>query len=244
MLTQHHSAAPLLGVMAKYWTPGRVKTRLGQTIGIEKSAQLHRLFCLHLAQTLGTTAWADAVNLVSADWQRQFVVAPDADCELFQRELPADWIVASQGDGDLGDRINRWFKSTATKGHRVLIGADCPLIDVTLIDQALRALDQQDVVLGPAQDGGYYLIGISGTNSSRIEQLTQSITWSTETVYQDTCRNAEHAGLSVATLPIKQDVDTIDELNALIIQLKRHVAPLDLNHPNTRLLAEMEAILS
>lgn len=236
--------------MAKYWTAGRVKTRLGETIGLERSAQLHRLFCLHLAETLGSARWDHLPAQNSTERLRQFVIAPDDARERFQRELTDEgsvqdqWSVCTQGDGDLGDRINRWFQSAATNGHRVLIGADCPLIDAALIDQAFKALNQQDVVLGPAQDGGYYLIGLSGTNCSQINRLTQSITWSTGTVYRDTCQNAERAGLSVATLPVEQDVDTINELNALIDDLKRHVNQLDRDHPNRRLLAGIESTLS
>lgn len=195
----------VLGIMAKYWEPGKVKTRLGKTIGLQKSAQVHRAFVRHLANTLDTAA-ARSV----------FVVAPPAAEREFREEIGGAWTTVRQADGDLGDRMSVWFQqSLANQPFSILIGADCPLLGPAEIADACALLQTHDVVLGPALDGGYYLIGLRGPWREDFQMLWRDIAWSTDQVFRATCRRIESLGLTMAQLQPKEDVDTITELERL-----------------------------
>jgi uncharacterized protein len=116
--------------------------------------------------------------------------------------------------------MERWFSSTLTGPTQlsILIGADCPRLqcsDIELADQLLRT---HDVVLGPAMDGGYYLIGLRGSWSCQGKaygSLFHDIPWSTDQVLAITRDRLKTAGLSYAELPAREDVDTVRELNNL-----------------------------
>ncbi len=197
--------------MAKYWTPGQVKTRLGRAIGLPAAAEIHRQFVLHLAMSL--RAVAD---------RRVFVVAPTERLSEFQSVLPAGWWETTpQSDGDLGRRIESWFQGslvTRVAGQQVsslLIGADCPCLSESEVNAALDALSGSDVVLGPAADGGYYLVGLRGPWRDEHHQLFLDMPWSSEDVYDLTCARIDQAGLSLSVLPQREDIDTVDELNRL-----------------------------
>ncbi|WP_182868461.1 TIGR04282 family arsenosugar biosynthesis glycosyltransferase [Stieleria mannarensis] len=206
-----------LGVMAKHWTSGRVKTRLGATIGMRQAAEVHRAFCHHLAGRLATTAD-----------QRSFVVSPPERQADFRASLPQDWQIEIQSDGDLGCRMMAWFSADCGgdcggdgQVDRVLIGADCPLLDGSVIRQTGELLGSHDVVLGPAIDGGYYLIALRGPWRAAYQRLMEQMPWSGASVFRLTCRRAEEAGLRLATLATMEDVDTIKELEQLMIRLEQ-----------------------
>lgn len=208
-----HQKHPLiLGVMAKYWAPGQVKTRLGAHIGFAAAAHLHRVFCLHLAHQLTDTAK-----------HRNFCVAPSDQVDNLAKEIPPKWGSSVQASGDLGNRIRSWFceqRDTHRPADAVLIGADCPTIDANRIELAAESLLRHDVVLGPARDGGYYLVGLRECWKDEYETLFSDIPWSTERVFEITQQRAASVGLSVATLPAAEDIDTIDELS----RLRQHLA--------------------
>jgi rSAM/selenodomain-associated transferase 1 len=201
--------------MAKYWTPGRVKTRLGQSIGMRRSAAIHRQFILHLAALLR-----------SVGDQRVFVITPADRIDDFLSVLPQnDWDITPQVVGDLGRRIEYWFRDSLTprkEGQQifsVLIGSDCPALGAAEIKAAFQALDSHDVVLGKAADGGYYLIGLAGPWRQPFQQLFHGIPWSSEEVFDTTVKRIADHRLELATLPIREDIDTVDELNRFREQL-------------------------
>ena len=210
--------------MTKFWDVGQVKTRLGASIGMEQAADLHRLFVSHLCKTL-----ADVAD------QRIACLSPDPSDGRFNLELRSwglerHWKAMPQGDGCLGKRMERWFihflgdqVSTYCSGSSpstgaILIGGDCPLIGPNDVRHAAVLLARRDVVIGPAADGGYYLIGIRGpwaTRRARLETLFRDIPWSTPQVMRITRERVKSAGLSLAELEIREDVDTVVELNRL-----------------------------
>lgn len=202
----------MLGLMTKYWVPGRVKTRLGQTIGMESAAALHQLFVSCLCQELAETGL-----------RREVCAAPQESLAAIQRQiddwgLAGRWTVTDQGDGDLGDRMQRWFRrtlGTASESRSLLIGSDCPTLSAVDIGTAMEELETHDVVLGPAVDGGYYLIGIRGAWQPEFALLFQAIPWSTDRVFAVTKERMMQLGLSSTDLPMKEDVDTIEELTNL-----------------------------
>lgn len=227
-----------LGVMAKYWQPGSVKTRLGAAIGMHRAADLHRLFCHHLSVTLAQSAT-----------RRSFVIAPASRQPEFQAMLPNSWQIEFQSDGDLGRRMQTWFDPVANSSsvlHRVLIGADCPTLDGESIRIARAGLADHDLVLGPAVDGGYYMIGLRAPWRWQYEVLFADIPWSSESVFEITYRRAEQNGLRVATLPVMEDVDTVAELDRLIGVLEsrcQNAASEERENSSHRLLQAIQQVL-
>ena len=196
-----------LGLMAKYWTPGRVKTRLATAIGSEAAAELHKLFVENLTQTLSNTV------------TRRVAVVSPADAEVrFAACINSNWSTTIQSDGDLGNRIQSWFRDTLSQESTdaaILIGADCPILDNKIIQTAVARLVRHGLVLGPAIDGGYYLIGLRSPWMKALEHLFTDVPWSTDQVFKETLLRAASIGLSVATLDRQEDVDTIAELQRL-----------------------------
>ncbi|PAY16934.1 hypothetical protein CKO51_23900 [Rhodopirellula sp. SM50] len=201
----------ILGVMAKYWASGQVKTRLGAAIGMRQAADVHRAFCQHLARQLAAVAE-----------ERSFVITPRERQADFAALLPEGWGITFQTEGDLGARMKAWFmQATESDVDRVLVGADCPLLDAAVVHRAGELLGEHDVVLGPAIDGGYYLIGLKGPWRDVYQGLMDEMPWSSDSVFDLTCHRAQQVGLRVATLPPMEDVDTIKELQHLVNQLKQ-----------------------
>jgi len=210
----HETDTLTLGLMMKYWDVGQVKTRLGASVGMERAASLHRLFVSHLSASLANVADRKVACL-----------SPDSSLARFRLDLESwglggIWDVTPQGGGDLGDRISRWFIHFLRNrsSRAILIGADCPTLDSELIRHAADLLRRNQVVLGPAADGGYYLIGLRGSwesDESVFEPLFHDIPWSTQQVMNVTRQRLRAAGLSHAELETREDVDTIVELQNL-----------------------------
>lgn len=217
--------------MAKFWTPGTVKTRLGASTGMDKSARLHQLF----VQTLTTHLAGGAQHCVVS-------FAPSEKEADFADSLPADWQLTPQCDGDLGQRMQDWFtRFLGEQSAAILIGADCPTLDQSVIDLARELLETNDVVLGPANDGGYYLIGIRGPWLDQHAALFKDVPWSTDTVLSLTQKRIALTGMSCELLSQREDIDTIDVLHRLIDSLKQ-TAPNQSSH--ARLLRQIESILN
>lgn len=207
-MTMQNSAPPptqALIIVAKEPQPGRVKTRLGATLGYGKAASLYRAFTsdtLRLAATLAHT------TLALAYW-------PPEGAAYFQTLADPGIGVFSQKGVDFGARLHNAFAMLAEQGHTrlVLIGTDSPSLPVDHIIQAFALLDDPacDVVLGPCDDGGWYLMGLRQPHQA----LFDHIPWSTEAVYQATCDQAGAVGLRVMTLPFWYDVDTQSDLERL-----------------------------
>jgi rSAM/selenodomain-associated transferase 1 len=110
---------------------------------------------------------------------------------------------------DLGERMKNAFAENFELGIEkvILIGTDCPSLEGKHIIQAFEALDQSDLVLGPAKDGGYYLIGMK----RRADFLFEGITWSSELVLSQTLALAAEQGLQTSLLPVLEDIDTLED---------------------------------
>ncbi|QDT02675.1 2-phospho-L-lactate guanylyltransferase [Rubripirellula lacrimiformis] len=239
-----------LGLMMKYWHPGKVKTRLGATIGYEQAANLHRFFVRQLCDALPKCGSA-----------RSLVLADRSDADALQQAIQAwqvgnQWDVEFQCPGDLGNRMEAWFRthltadstdpSTAATDHphsAILIGADCPLLNQSSIDAAWRTLEHADVVLGPAVDGGYYLIGIRGSSETlpAIHTWFSDVPWSTDRVLPITLQRIRQSGHKVVLLEPREDIDTIDELTRLCQQLRSQQSHADAS--TDLLLKSIESVL-
>jgi len=117
----------------------------------------------------------------------------------------------SQKGSDLGERMYHALVHVISLGYQkaVIVGTDIPEIDEGIISDAFIFLDESDMVLGPAKDGGYYLIGVKEAN----QNVFQNIDWSTDMVFKQTLKKAEEEGLVVSLLKILSDIDRPEDLN-------------------------------
>jgi rSAM/selenodomain-associated transferase 1 len=196
-------ALPVLHVFAKQPLPGSVKTRLAAQVGAEAAAAIYR----QLAEgTLATAAAARDAGVVSAI---ELWCDPDPSAALF-----ACWrdrygvTLRTQHRGDLGERMRYSLASSLARASpALLIGTDAPALDVGYLARAAEALADHDAVLGPAEDGGYVLVGLA-----RDADLFSGIAWSTAGVLAATRAKLSQAGLAFAELPALWDVDTPADL--------------------------------
>ncbi len=196
--------ANVLGVFVKAPVAGRVKTRLAADVGPVRAAALYR--------RLGRQVVAATVSR-----RHRTVVwyAPRARGPLVRAWLGGLGVSRfhAQPGGDLGSRLRVAFARHFNDGGQrvVLIGSDCPGVDRRVIGEAFAALDEHDVVLGPARDGGYYLIGMKALR----EPLFRGIHWSSAAVLDETRAAARRLRLSIQVLAPLRDVDTVSDAQAL-----------------------------
>jgi hypothetical protein len=191
-----------LAVFVKLPRPGLVKTRLLPVLGQELAADLYRALAERvLAAT--TPRRGDYERLVFFD-------PPDAG-EAMRSWLPAGRLRRQEG-ADLGARMRAAFDRVFARGARqaVLIGSDEPRLSRADVLLALGALERHDLVLGPALDGGYYLVGLRRS----VPALFDGIDWSSGRVLEDTRARAEAEGLAVTLLEPRRDIDTAEDLAA------------------------------
>jgi len=189
-------------IFTRYPEPGKTKTRLIPALGAEGAATLQRQMTEH---TLAQVKELQAKRLVSVE-----VYFVGGNQQLMQSWLGTSVIYRQQGDGDLGRRMAIAFQTALEAGKQrvVVIGTDCPDLKAEVMVKAFNALEQHDLVLGPAQDGGYYLIGLCRL----IPELFTGISWSTAEVLQQTMSIAQRLELAVAYLPRLSDVDRPEDL--------------------------------
>ncbi len=192
MKTQH------IVIMVKTPKAGRVKTRLSKDIGQISATYFYR------------SVVTNVVRRVSGDtrWQTVLAVAPDVD--VLHPFWPSHLPRISQGQGDLGERMQN-VMDVMPAGPTVIIGTDIPEIAPKHISAAFRALGGHDAVFGPADDGGYWLVGLK--RSPRVLQTFDNVRWSSEHTLSDTLANLKNA--SVKQIMTLRDVDSGDEYQDL-----------------------------
>jgi uncharacterized protein len=191
-------------IFTRYPLPGKAKTRLIPALGSEGAANLQRQMTEH---TLRQVRKLMALRPVSVEiW----FAGSGTEQGLMQDWLGTEWVYQPQVSGDLGDRLIHSFQSAFSQGmERVMtIGTDCPGLDANLIAQAFQALEDHDLVLGDATDGGYYLVGLRRSHP----ELFIGIDWSTAAVRRQTIDIAERLGLAIAHLPPLSDIDYPEDL--------------------------------
>lgn len=177
--------------------PGQVKTRLAAAIGNEKALETH----IRLS-TLTMQAVSPVKSSKVVFYDREILSGDFWNEKLFNKEL--------QTGSDLGERMQDAFQKMFGKGHQhlIIIGTDCPGINPDLIESAFENLQNHDAVIGPAFDGGYYLLGLKAPEP----ELFSDIQWGSDSVYDQTIRKLELAGKSVHRLPILHDIDRPEDL--------------------------------
>ncbi|HAN92702.1 MAG TPA: hypothetical protein DCQ33_11575, partial [Nitrospira sp.] len=203
-------ASAALVIFAKAPIPGQVKTRLCPGLTEDEAATLHGSFVL---DTLERTKAAVHKFKLPVD---RFLACAPSSTHVFFRIMEARHgvtLLDQQGD-NLGDRMAQAFSTLFARGYRhvFLVGTDVPSLPLTHYRDAVQSLTRHDLILGPAKDGGYYLIGMTAPHPD----LFSDIPWSTDQVMGLTQQKAAAAGLKTALLPAWSDVDTLDDLHALI----------------------------
>lgn len=204
------TASAALVIFAKAPVPGQVKTRLCPALTEDEAATLHGSFVL---DTLERTKAAASSFKLSFD--RVLACAPSSQHVFFRiMEARHGVTLLDQEGDDLGGRMRHTFDQLFARGYRqvCLVGTDVPSLPLTHYRDAFAALFRHDLVLGPAIDGGYYLIGLTAPHPA----LFENIPWSTDQVLALTQQQAAAEGLKTALLPPWNDVDTLDDLHILI----------------------------
>ena len=191
-----------IAVMAKAPRAGHVKTRLVPPLTREEAAELYRCLLLDKIFQVGTLSGVDPYLAYTP---------PEARAQMASL-APQDFTLIPQAGSDLGDRLHRLSAILLERGHPgvIIIDSDTPTLPSTYLLDALDRIQSKgtDLVLGPAEDGGYYLIGLKRPCWS----LFDSIPWSGPSVLSETLRRASAQRLEVATLPTWFDVDTASDL--------------------------------
>lgn len=195
--------ATLLAVFARFPVPGQVKTRLAAAIGPQSASELYRAFLGDLVQRLEH----------SCD-RRLLACTPDSPEALtyFQQLAAGRFELWPQPSGSLGARLTSCFETHLPSAqHVIVIGSDAPNIPTERIEETAHMLSEVDCVIGPAVDGGYYLIALRTT----CPELFTGINWGGPDVLEQTVQRAQSAGVSLHVLSPWYDVDTLDDLNRL-----------------------------
>lgn len=176
---------------------GKVKTRLAATVGNTRALHIYRQLLRHTFEV---------TKPVAAD---KFVYYAD-DIEADDLWSTGNYFKKLQVAADLGTKMKAAFTELFTEGYEnvAIIGSDCFELTTPIIEQAFNALAKNDVVIGPATDGGYYLLGMKKMWSPVFADKQ----WSTGSVFKDTVADIKNAGCAYATLPLLTDVDEAYDL--------------------------------
>ena len=210
---------PLVALIAKPPVPRRVKTRFCPVLTPEAAAAIYRGFLI------------DTLALMSdlAGIARAIVVPPDTNEAALADLLPDDFWIRRQPVAGLTDALGGTLAEALARGYDrvVLLGSDTPSLPQRVLEQAIVALTHHDLVIGPATDGGYYLIGLK----QAAPTLFEGMSWSTSTVFAHTIKRARRIGLGIACLSPWYDIDVVEDLRFLAAHL---AADPTIRAPRTR----------
>lgn len=189
---------------------GKVKTRLAESVGAERAL---RIYIELLQHTRDITRSLECNKFV---YYSTFIPVSDLiwNSDDFERRL--------QNGDDLGDRMSNAIREIFNEGykHVVIIGSDCAELNEGIIIRAYHELDDSDIVIGPATDGGYYLLGMNEYHP----ELFENKQWSTDKVFDETIQEMIKYGWVWQELPILSDVDTEEDLERIRkIQKQREI---------------------
>ena len=186
---------PLIQILCKAPVLGKVKTRLIQEMGKRRALDLY----LQMFERL-------MAELSASRFKTELWISPDKDHAFFERYALARF---QQAGTDLGVRMSTALHDGLARHESViLVGTDLPLVNRSYIEQAVNALRDHDVIIGPAEDGGYGLVGVKG----ETPDMFSDIDWGTERVLSQTCARLNRDQLDFGLLPLIWDVDRPEDL--------------------------------
>ena len=205
-MTEKQPSLPHLGVFVKAPLRGTVKTRLAKTIGRENARTLYEDMAADTLQWVGKLDHCGKTVFYSPIEEREL-------CRALLSPGCRETSLQPQVGGGLGSRMQAAFSQMFSQGaaSAVLIGSDCPLLDGKTVRKAFASLKNNDLVLGPTSDGGYYLIGLRVP----APELFQIAKWSHSLVLQQTIDRARKTGLKIELLPTLRDIDQGEDIALL-----------------------------
>jgi rSAM/selenodomain-associated transferase 1 len=188
-------------IFARYPVPGKVKTRLGEKIGMAEAAAIYDAFAQH------TFGIGEDIRQKGVDVHLFF--DHDASVEEVREWVGKPFVYASQVGGSLGERMLDAFEAAFREGpaRTVIIGTDVPELGAATVEASFQLLGTHDIVVGPSADGGYYLLGMNRP----VAELFRGIRWGTGEVLSETVRRAGALGLSLSMLDLLSDIDTLED---------------------------------
>lgn len=192
----------LVVVFARAPERGRVKTRLAASVGDDLALALYRWIA---ERVIG------GLNTATGGWDLRVAATPEV--EAVARWLPEVSDIRPQRGADLGERMQHALAEGLDEGRArvVIVGTDCPAVDARRVGEAFDALRSSDVVLGPALDGGYYLIG-----ATRAVPVFDHVPWSTDAVMECTRQRLREHAIPWRELAPEGDVDRAEDLGVLV----------------------------
>ena len=189
-------------VFLRFPRPGKVKTRLAQSLGEKRAAEFYRICA---------DAILSEISQLPEKVERYIFCADKTDEPEIRRWAGPGFHFAVQKGEDLGQRLENAFSSVFGNGVQkaVAIASDVPDLSADILNEAIQALDEHDIVIGPCYDGGYYLLGMKKLHN----ELFDGISWSTEQVYRQTLAATGKSGLTVHQLQSLIDIDTEADLH-------------------------------
>lgn len=189
----------------KYPEPGRVKTRLAASIGPEEAAELYGNFILDIL-----------AKLKSSSFPFRICFHPKQKRKSLVEWLGEEYQYSLQEGNDLGERMKAAFLEAFASGYQrvILIGSDFPDFPISFLKESLDALKTHDTVVGPAVDGGYYLIGFR--EDTFFPGIFEGMDWGTDVIFRETLSKLRDHKQRVYVLPAWEDIDTVENLEELI----------------------------
>lgn len=230
-----------LGLFAKFWQPGTVKTRLAKSIGDQAACKIYRCFVNHLLSRHQSTGDSRCV-----------VFSPPEKQPEFRASVNQHWDILPQSHGDLGRRMGNYFatsfglrsdgsssESEKKLSKLAVIGADAPLLDSSVVSMAFEMLDQVPVVIAPSHDGGYCMIAMRQPDAE-LPDLFSNITWSTSTVLDQTITRMQRLRIEFRLLEPLSDVDELEDL----VKLKSNLQSRSRDGLDESLLQQVDLALT
>ena len=205
MVRGQTSSRNRLIIFGRYPVPGRTKTRLIPALGPAGAADLQRRLTENILKTVRRSARSREIEVE--------ICFAGGSKQKMRQWLDSGEILSRQVSGNLGERMRAAFLDAFQRGadRVVLLGTDIPQIRTDHLEHAFDALAENDLVIGPSTDGGYWLIGLN-----RPVDLFEGIKWSTDAVFGQTLALAKEQGLRVKTLSPLRDIDTAEDLKQVL----------------------------
>jgi len=198
----------IIGIMAKYPEEGMVKTRLVPPLTYGQAAGLYEAILLDTIET---------VNKLDPYLKKVIFYYPENKETYFNDISGPDWLVLTQSGKDLGQRLgNAFLGFKDSKSPMIIIGSDSPALPGQYLTDSTALLQDNDIVLGPTEDGGFYLIAIKDISRSFIEDLFKNIRWSTSDTLSDIIENVKIVNKKFALGGKWYDIDTAQDIEKFL----------------------------
>jgi len=204
-------------IFARYPAPGKVKTRLAKTLGDKFATAFYKTCADHTFSEVNKSCEQIGANV-------HLFCSEESEIRMVEKWIGYDFNFDFQKGNDLGLKMANAFTHVFNSGYKkvIIIGTDAPDINSGLIEDAFARLENFDAVIGPSDDGGYYLLGLASNNPDLFEHIE----WSTDVVFEKTLDKLKGKGMSYYLLKELTDIDTEEDLLNWL-----HKPVVDDNHP-------------